>query len=144
MPDFDSSQYPIIYRAISKRGALPFPAGTPWMAFLRRPNEEGLSVLLSVNCSAGNCEANKSLDLKKCYGEYALSSEKVEELGLTIKLDSPDAPDYSNNHAEIIGLPIHDPDAENDDERLAAQTWATRLVDTKPSHRLANPIFKAT
>jgi hypothetical protein len=133
MSDFDSSQYPVIYRAISKKGALELPH----LAFFRRAGEEGLSVLLAVNCGLATCEANRCFGFNTCYGEYELSTERVQKLGLTIRLDSPDSPDYSENHAEIIGIPI--------DElvtRLEAETWASKLVDTEPVLRRADPVFK--
>jgi hypothetical protein len=133
MPDFDSPQHPILYRAISKKGALDDPT----LAFLRRGDEEGLSVLLSVNCSPSVCEANQCFGFNKCFGEYGLASDKIEGLGLRIKLDTPGEPDYSENHAEIIGVPIW----EGETTQLA-EYWASLIADTKPSRRIADPPFK--
>lgn len=128
MPDFNSSQYPLLYRAISKRGWLEDLTA----AFMRKPDEDGLSVLISVNCSVDICSAN----LNKCFGEYVLPSDGVERLGLTIKLDSPNDPFYSENHAEILGLPLRDADPQ------MAEYLASLLADLIISSRIADPPFK--
>jgi hypothetical protein len=104
MPDTDAIQHPNVFRAISKKRwydgssqrVLP-------EAFKLRATETGLSVLKSVDCSQQVCLAG----LVYCSGEFVLETIRVRDLGLRVIDDRPDAHDYNENHAEIMGLPIN-------------------------------------
>lgn len=70
-------------------------------AFVLRGRETGLSVLKAVGCSPKDCFAG----LNRCFGEFALETDRVIGLGLRIADDESDPADFSDNHAEIIGIP---------------------------------------
>lgn len=106
MPETDASLHPRLYRAIRKhrwydkenRQVLP-------IAFELRESDEGkLSVLKSVNCSPGGRE-NCYAGLGTCYGEFVLPTEGVRSLDLAVHDDDLDDPRYSENHANIVGVP---------------------------------------
>jgi hypothetical protein len=103
MSDTDPVENPNIYRAISKRRwYVPAERRVLSIAFIRRPTEEGVSLLKRVDgCSPDNCLSN----LGKCFGEFILETERILALGLRLVDDELDNPEFSPNHAEIRGLP---------------------------------------
>lgn len=125
MPETDPVENPNIYRAISKRRwYVPRERRVLSIAFIRRPTDEGVSVLKRVDgCSRDNCLSN----LRECFGEFILGTERVLALGLRILDDEPDNPGFSPNHAEIHGLP------PPEDEK-AAEDAATPLAQMARLH----------
>lgn len=118
MPATDPSRHPRLYRSIMKkrwydkttRDVLP-------IAFKLKPKDEGkLSVLKSVNCSPGTREQCYA-GLNECYGEFVLETARVITLGLEVHDDEPNAVDYSENHASIVGIP-ENPTTKEDVEQV--------------------------
>lgn len=72
MPEIDSSQHPLIYRAASKRRWLSQASA----AFFRKSDEVSLSVILSAECTAIFCAAT----LNTCFGELILETHQVMQL----------------------------------------------------------------
>src|SRR5437588_9108143 len=102
MPDTDPAQFPNIYRAITRKSW--YNAATRKVshaAFILRTQEAGLSVLKAVGCSRDICLASQ----RDCFGEFVLETTRVRNLGLRVVDDRPNAPDFSENHAEITNIP---------------------------------------
>lgn len=123
MPETDSTQYPHIYRAVTKKRWYDASSRrVSSFAFRLRPREIGLSVLKTVGCSRERCLAGQH----DCYGEFVLETNRVRGLGLGVVDDEPDAPDFSSNHAEINQIPIN---PTTDEETRRAEDLATDLAD---------------
>ena len=106
MPETDAAGHPNpnIYRAILKRSWCDVRSGrVSSEAFKLREMESGLSVLKAGGCSTDICLAK----LNQCFGEFVLQTASVKNLGLRVVDDDPNAPDFSENHAEIIGIPTN-------------------------------------
>src|SRR5215216_6184719 len=113
MPDTDAARHPHIYRAIAKRGWYDVTnQEVTTAAFLYRPGEQELSVVKTVNCTRERCDAR----LSTCFGEFILETEQVRGLGLDVRDDDPNAEDYWENHASIVGIPVN-PETEEDTQR---------------------------
>ena len=123
MPETDSAKHPHLYRAIRKhRWYDKVNRQVLSVAFEYRASDQGtLSVLKSVNRSREHCYAG----LNECYGEFVLATDRVKALGLEVLDDEPDAENYSENHASIIGIPVH---PENDEELKRAEDLRTHLA----------------
>jgi hypothetical protein len=105
MPDTDPVENPSIYRAISKkRWYVAAEQRVLSAAFMLREGERGISVLKRDGCSVDICRAG----LGRCEGEFILETQRVLALGLTLSDDEPGDPQFSENHAEIIGLPPYE------------------------------------
>jgi hypothetical protein len=112
MPDTDPVENPNIYRAISKkRWYVAAEQRVLSAAFMLRDGERGISVLKRDGCSVDVCRAG----LGTCEGEFILETQQILALGLTIGNDEPDAPQFNENHAEILGLPPHENPREAED-----------------------------
>jgi len=123
MPQTDPTKHAIIFRAIARKGWYDATSGTvSGFAFKLRSRELGLSVLKAAGCSRENCLAG----LNQCFGEFHLEMNRVRDLGLEVVDDNPDAADFSENHAEIVGIPI-DPVTVEDKQR--AEDLASDLAD---------------
>jgi hypothetical protein len=125
MADTDPVENPNVYRAISKRRwYVPAERRVLSIAFIRRPTEEGLSLLKRVDgCSRENCLSN----LNRCFGEFILRTEQILALGLKLREDEPGDVDFNPNHTEIRGLP------PPQDEK-AAEDAATPLAQMARVH----------
>src|SRR2546428_12877583 len=103
MPETEPAKYPNIFRAIAKKHWYDADSRTiSGFAFKLRSGETGLSVLKTVGCSPERCLAG----LNQCFGEFLLETNSVQALGLSVVDDDPEVPDFDENHAEIIGIPI--------------------------------------
>jgi hypothetical protein len=123
MPETDSTQYPRIYRAVTKKRWYDVTSRRVISAaFLLRSRDTGLSVLKTVGCSREKCLAGQ----RDCYGEFVLETNRVRSLGLGVVDDEPDAPDFSRNHAEINQIPINPTTLE---EKRRVEDLATDLAD---------------
>lgn len=128
MPDIDAEQFPNIYRAIrSRRWYDPATQRVSSAAFVLRDQEIGLSALKGVNCSPQACLAG----LNTCFGELALPTERVLNLGLQIVEDEPRAPEFRENHAQIIGIPI---DRTTPAHVKLAEDFASSLAEMSSLH----------
>jgi hypothetical protein len=128
MPETDSAQYPNIFRAILKRRWYDVSSRrVSSEAFKLRSTDTALSVLKAVGCSRDNCLAH----LDPCYGEFVLETNRVRGLGPGLVDDDPEAPDFSENHAEITQIPIN---PTTDEERLRAEDLATDLANLSTLH----------
>jgi len=128
MPETDSAQYPNIFRAITKKRWYDSSSRRvlSW-AFRLRSQDRGLSVLKAVGCSRETCLAGQ----RDCFGEFVLETNRVRDLGLEVVGDKPDAPDFSENHAEIIRIPINPTTLE---EKQRAEDLATHLAALSTLH----------
>jgi hypothetical protein len=97
MPEIDSSKFPRLYRAISRRAWINQISA----AFRLKEGEDALSVILWSDCTKDACDAQ----LNTCFGEFVLETQSVNNLGLRVEPDLPEASDYRENHANIFGLP---------------------------------------
>lgn len=123
MPETDSTQYPHIYRAVTKKRWYDDSSRRVlWLAFRLRPREISLSVLKTIGCSLEACLAGQ----RDCFGEFVLETNRVRGLGLGVIDDEPDAPDFSPSHAEINQIPIN---PTTDEEIRRAEDLATDLAD---------------
>lgn len=123
MPEMDSAQYPLIYRAVTKKRWYDVASRKVLSAaFMLRSRDTGLSVLKTVGCSREMCLAGQH----DCYGEFMLETSRVKGLGLEVVDDEPDASDFSPNHAEINQIPINPATFE---EKRRAEDFATELAD---------------
>lgn len=129
MPDTDSSLHPYLYRAIRKhRWYDRANRQVLSVAFENRLSDEGkLSVLKSVNCARELCNAG----LNECYGEFVLETDSVQELGLGVLDDELGTEDYSENHASIVGIPVH---PETDEDIKRAEDLRSGLADLSRLH----------
>lgn len=128
MPETDSAQHPNIFRAISKKRWYDVRSRrVSSEAFKLRSTDTGLSVLKAVDCSVEVCLAR----LDPCFGEFALETNRVRDLGLTVVDDEPNAPDFSENHAEITQIPAN---PATDEERRRAEDFATDLANLSTLH----------
>ncbi len=122
MPETDSAQYPNIFRAISKKrwydGSSRRVSNE---AYKLRPADTGLSFLKIVGCAQENCLAR----LNPCFGEFIIQTNRVIDLGLEVVDDDPEAPDFSENHAEIIGIPVNPMTLE---EKKRVEDFASELA----------------
>ncbi len=96
-------------------------------AFVLRGQDTGLSVLKAVGCSPQDCLA----DLNRCFGEFVVETDRVMGLGLRVVDDEPDAADFSDNHAEIIGIPAGR--ATPEDVKIA-EDFASELAELSTLH----------
>ena len=127
MPETDSAQYPRIYRAIAKKRWYDASSRkVSSAAFVLRSGEAGLSVLKTVGCSREICLAGL-----RCYREFVLETDRVRDLGLEVVDDEPNAPDFSQNHAEINQIPINPTTLE---EIRRAEDLATDIADLSTVH----------
>lgn len=123
MPETDSTQYPRIYRAVTKRRWYDVTSRRVVSAAFRlRSRDTGISVLKTVGCSQEKCLAGQ----RDCYGEFVLETNRVRSLGLGVVDDEADAPEFSPNHAEIKQIPINPTTFE---EIRRAEDLATDLAD---------------
>ena len=128
----DPSQYPFLYRAISRKRYVDKETGEALAdAFFRMGDEDSLSVILSANCSKEVCDAT----LRTCFGEFVLETQQVMELGLRVICDSPFHPKYSANHANIFMVPFKDDDPQRADD-LATELAAISKVQLRPGVRI--------
>ncbi len=128
MPETDFAQYPNIFRAISKpRWYDVRSRRVSGEAFKLRSTDTGLSVLKAVDCSRDNCLAG----LDRCLGEFVLDTDQVRELGLKVVDDEPDAPNYSENHAEITNIPFNPVTLE---EKKRVEDLASALAEISRLH----------
>jgi hypothetical protein len=128
MPDTDPVENPNIYRAIKKkRWYVPTERKVLSAAFLLKEGEVGLSVLKRVGCAQGDdgCIAH----LRECYGEFVLETQNVLDLDLRLVDDDPAGPEFSDNHAEIHGLPPYDTPKEAEDAATPLALMATLHYD---------------
>ena len=125
MPDIDPAKHKNIYRAIRTTRWYDTAARRVLSgAFILRPTDEGLSVLKHVEgCSRDVCLA----DLNRCFGEFILETESVLALEFTIREDEENDPHYSENHAEIRGVP-------RPENAKAAEDAATSLAALAQLH----------
>src|SRR5215207_7197543 len=122
MPDTDAAQHPHIYRAIAKRGFYDATSQVvTTTAFLYRADEQELSVVKTVNCTTERCDAR----LRTCFGEIILETKWVRGIGLRVLDDDPEAPDYWENHASIVGIPVN---PETEEEAQWAEDLRTFLA----------------
>jgi hypothetical protein len=128
MPDTDSAQHPNIFRAVTKKRWYDATSRrvSSW-AFKLRSRDTGLSVLKAVGCSREICLAAQ----RDCFGEFVLETARVRDLGLAVVDDEPDAPDFSENHAEITRIPIN---PTTFDEKQRAEDLATELANLSTLH----------
>lgn len=125
MPDTDASQYPYIYRAIAKKGWYDVTNQVvTTAAFVYRPNEQELSVVKTVDCTRERCDAR----LNTCFGEFILETERVRGLGLAVLDDAPEADDYWENHASIMGIPVNPETKEETQRAEDLRTFLARLA----------------
>ena len=136
MPDTDSAQHPRIYRAISKRRWYQAASGrVDSAAFKLRTGDVGVSLAKDVDgCSMAICVAR----LITCFGEFVLETERARGLGLQVVDDEPDAVDFSENHAQIIGIPVN---PATDDEKRRAEDLATDLAELSTLHHDRRGIY---
>jgi hypothetical protein len=128
MPETDSAQYPNIFRAILKKRWYDVSSRrVSNEAFKLRSTDTGLSVLKIVGCAREICLA----DLNPCFGEFIVQTDRVIDLGLEVVDDDPKAPDFSENHAEIIGIPINSTTLE---EKKRAEDFASELAALSSLH----------
>jgi hypothetical protein len=128
MPETDSAHHPRIYRAITRKSWYDANSRrVSHAAFVLRSRDTGLSVLKAVGCSRDNCVAS----LDTCFGEFVLDINQVRDLGLMVVDDEPDSPDFSENRAEIIEIPIN---PVTDEEKLRAEDLATDLANLSTLH----------
>jgi len=127
MADTDSAQFPRIYRAITnKRWYDAVERKVLSTAFKLRSTDTGVSVLKVVGCSREVCVANLS-----CVGEFVLETERVRGLGLNVVDDEPEALDFTENHAEINGIPIN---PATEEEIRRAEHLADDLANLSSLH----------
>ena len=81
----------------------------------------------AVGCSEGVCLAG--LDL--CSGEFVLETNRVRDVGLEVVDDEPDAFDFSENHAEIILIPLNPTTFE---EKQRVEDLASELAELSRLH----------
>ena len=99
-------------------------------AFFLRPAREGkaaektLSFLTTADCSREICFAG----LNKCFGEFEIKVESIQELGLEIVDDSEDI--NILHHASIINLPPHEGNTLADAEFIAGEL-AKKVIRVK-------------
>jgi hypothetical protein len=128
MPETDSAQHPNIFRAILKRRWYDVSSRrVSSEAFKLRATETGLSVLKVVGCLRENCIAQ----LDPCFGEFVLDTNQVRGFGMTVIDDEPDAPDFSENHAEITSIPL---DPVTLEEKKRAEDLASVLAEISSLH----------
>jgi hypothetical protein len=128
MAEMDPAQFPRIYRAITRKSWYDATSRrVSHAAFILRSRDAGLSVLKAVGCSRDNCLAT----LDPCFGEFSLETNRVRDLGLLVVDDEPDAPDFSENHAEITNIPINPVTLE---ERKRAEDLASDLAEISTLH----------
>lgn len=124
MAHTDIARHPTVYRGIDKkRWYIKEQQRVSSAAFMLREGEPGISVIKQDGCSREVCLANR----RDCFGEFRLASQRVLALGFTLEDDDPATADFSENHAEIRGLPpFEDP--------LRAEGAATELADIASLH----------
>ena len=83
----------------------------------------GISVVKDVACSALICVAG----LGSCFGEFVLETEVAIRLGLRVVDDEAEARDFSENHAEIKGIPVN---PATEEEMKAEVDHALRTGDS--------------
>ena len=128
MPKTNPEQFPTIYRAIAKRSWYDAESKRVLSAaFILRSQDKGISILKAVDCSREDCLAG----LNTCFGEFALETARVVALGLEVVDDEPNAEDFSDNHAEIIGIPVG---RETHEEVKAAEDFASELAELSTLH----------
>ena len=126
MPETDSAKYPSVFRAISKKRWYEVSSRrVSAEAFKLRSTDTGLSVLKIVGCAREICLAT----LDPCFGELILQTNRVILLGLEVVDDDPEASDFSENHAEIIGIPANPTTLE---EKKRAEDFASELAALRP------------
>ena|SRR5260370_11883119 len=129
MPETDSGQYPRIYRAIgNKRWFRRESRTVDSAAFKLRSTDEGISLLKDVTICSREFTASP---LRDCFGEFVLETEQVRQLGLRVEDDEPDDPAFSENHAEIKGIPVN---PRTDEDKLLAEDFATDLAALSSLH----------
>jgi hypothetical protein len=109
MLETDSSRHPHVYRSILKKGNRwydPVNQQVLPVAFRLKSKDEGkLSVLKSVAACAPGTREQCAAGLNECYGEFVLGTERIRGIGLDVQDDDPREPEYSENHASIVGIP---------------------------------------
>ena len=103
----------IVFRAYSKKSWIDPDTGKPLaMAFMRRPNETGLSVGLTYEGARAG--------LNKCHGAATLHVGRVRDAGWEVERRPTE---FAMDHCEILNLPdpVTDPDA--------AQAASVRLLE---------------
>jgi hypothetical protein len=132
MPATDSSRHPEIYRAILKKRWYDVPGRQvlPVAFHLKEKDEGKLSVLKSVNCLPGGAK-ECTARMNECYGEFVLETTRVLSLGLGVHDDDPSDPQFSENHASIIGIPEN---PATDDEVRRRNDLYSRLAEMARLH----------
>jgi hypothetical protein len=128
MPETDSARHPNIFRAILKKRWYDVSSRrVSSEAFKLRPSDTGLSVLKAVGCSRDECLAQ----LDPCFGEFVLDTNQVRDLGMMVVDDEPDAPGFSENHAEITNIPF---DPLTLEEKKRVEDLASVLAEISSLH----------
>lgn len=90
--------------------------------------ETGISVFKDVRyCSRDNCIGQ----FNECFGEFILETEATRALGLEVIDDDPAIEAFSENHAEIIGIPVNPTTA---DAKRRAEDFAENLASIARLH----------
>jgi hypothetical protein len=123
MPPTDATRYPQLYRAIKKKRFYDLITQTVLSgAFaLNLDRETGVSLLKDVGCSADECHGG----FNTCFGEFGVGLKDIRALGLEVMDDEPNAPTFDANHAEIIGIPL----GEDEADTLARENLYSALAD---------------
>lgn len=128
MPSTDAARYPQLYRAIKKKRVYDLITQTVLSgAFaLNLDRETGVSLLKEVGCSVDECHGR----FNTCFGEFVISLADIRALGLEVMDDELDAQPFDANHAEIIGIPL----GEDEADTLARENLYSALADLATLH----------